>query len=126
MNNDGRCKESDHSRFRKWSKQERESKWQIDPSDTILQNLMERIDQAAHQRMKPTMKSFDGSPMTQIEFKQVSYVELGVKLTNVELDCIFSSFDHDDSGTVDYREVVHALFSDVSGSKSRSNLTMHM
>ena len=126
LNKYGRCKESDHSRFRKWSKQERESKWQIDPSDTILQNLMERIDQAAHQRMKPTMKSFDGSPMTQIEFKQVSYVELGVKLTNVELDCIFSSFDHDDSGTVDYREVVHALFSDVSGSKSRSNLTMHM
>ena len=124
----GRATGSDGHTFRKWSKHQREAKWSqmIDPENVVLQKLLQRIDAAAHGRMKPRMSSFEGAPLNRVEFKQISLVEFGVKMKKEEVDEIFQVFDRDSSQTVDYREVVHHLFSDLANQQSRTNLTMYI
>ena len=124
----GRATGSDGHTFRKWSKHQREAKWSqmIDPENVVLQNLLARIHAAAHGRMKPRMSSFEGAPLNRVEFKQISLVEFGVKMKKEEVDEIFQVFDRDSSQTVDYREVVHHLFSDLANQQSRTNLTMYI
>ena len=115
----GRTKNNE-VKFRNWSKSQREARWVIDPDNAVLQELMRRIQEGAHGRMAPSLSSFDGSPMAPSQFKQVTAVELQVSLSKVELEAIFEHFDRDDSGTIDYKEVVHVLF----GSSVPRNLTM--
>ena len=98
-------------RFRELSKKKRQAMWQLPEDAVVLRGLIDRLQLAAHKRMRPRMHSFDGAPMDRLHLRQVVQVELGTKLKTVELEAIFETFDRDQSGTVDFQEVVHVLFS---------------
>ena len=100
-------------KFRELSKKKRQETWQLPEDAVVLRGLIDRLQLAAHKRMKPNMLSFEGAPMERSHLRQVMHVELGTKLKNVELDAIFEIFDRDHSGSVDFQEVVHVLFSDL-------------
>ena len=121
----GRTEQSlQNHHVRKQIKLERESKWQHEEEDDVMRSLMERISSAAHGRMRPNMANFDGAPMDKSELKQIISVELGTTLSKLELDRIFKTFDHDQNGRIDYREVVQHLFSDLGNKESRAYLTL--
>ena len=68
-----------------------------------------KIRNALNSRMKPNIKAFQGKPLNLRDFNGLMKLELRVTFTGKELIETFKYFDTDNSGEIDYGEIIHKL-----------------
>ena len=81
-----------------------------DKPPDFLNVALRKIKTALDSRMKPNIKAFQGRPLDMKEFKGLLKQELRVTLTGHELRETFKYFDQDNSGDIDYAEIIHKIY----------------
>jgi hypothetical protein len=75
-----------------------------------LQIALEKIKNALTSRIKPNINAFQGQPLNQKGFQKLLKQEIRVTLIGEELTQCFKYFDMDNSGTVDFKEIIHKIY----------------
>ena len=75
-----------------------------------LQLALEKIRHALNSRMRPNINAFQGQPLSVKEFQKLLMQEIRVRLIGEELRECFKYFDMDNSGTVDFKEMIHKIY----------------
>ena len=75
-----------------------------------LQLALEKIRNALNSRMRPNINAFQGQPLSVKQFQKLLMQEIRVKLIGEELEECFKYFDMDNSGTVDFKEIIHKIY----------------
>ncbi len=75
-----------------------------------LQIALEKIKNALSSRMRPNINAFQGQPLDPKGFQKLLKQEIRVTLIGEELQECFKYFDMDNSGSVDFKEIIHKIY----------------
>jgi len=78
---------------------------------SVLSRLQLAVEKKLHSVHTPlNLRGFQGKPMTPEDFRSLLLSQVGIRLTRTEVHSIFSHFDSNNDGFVDFQEVFNQFY----------------